>query len=99
MRHWFHMIFLPVLLNPVYETLAMGLGTLRVSLASIPSRGLGRRMVQEAGNWLRQRGVWKVELLVRVDNPAAKDLHNRLDYRQTQTICFQKTLSGGRRDG
>ena len=32
------------------------------------SKGVGRRMVQAAENWLRQRGVVKVQLLVRETN-------------------------------
>lgn len=54
--------------------------------------GLGRRMMDAVEAWLAARGVWKVQLLVRADNAAAKGFYERLGYRDTQTTCFQKVI-------
>ena len=54
--------------------------------------GLGRIMMQAAEAWLVRRGVWKVQLLVRADNANASNFYERLGYRDTQSICFQKIL-------
>ena len=53
--------------------------------------GLGRTMMQAAEEWLIQRGVWKVQLLVRADNAAAR-FYEQLGYRDTGSICLQKIL-------
>ena len=38
-------------------------------------QGLGGVMMQAAENWLRERGIWKVQLLVRADNAAASHFY------------------------
>ena len=55
-------------------------------------RGLGRRLMAAAEQWLRARGVWKVQLLIRADNATARQFYERLDYRDTQTGCMQKVI-------
>jgi ribosomal protein S18 acetylase RimI-like enzyme len=57
-------------------------------------RGLGRRIMQAAENWLRQRGVWKVQLLVRADNSAVRNFYRHLGHRETKSVCLQKLLTG-----
>ena len=54
--------------------------------------GLGRVMMQAAEDWLKQRGVWKVQLLVRADNTQATNFYDRLGYRDTRSVCLQKIL-------
>jgi len=54
--------------------------------------GIGRQMMQAAEAWLRSRGVWKLNLLVRDDNAAAAGFYEALGFRDTKTICFQKVL-------
>jgi ribosomal protein S18 acetylase RimI-like enzyme len=56
--------------------------------------GLGRAMMDAAEEWLRARGVWKMQLLIRGDNPAAKGFYKRLGYKDTGTVCFQKVIAG-----
>jgi ribosomal protein S18 acetylase RimI-like enzyme len=54
--------------------------------------GLGRVMMQAAEDWLKQRGVWKVQLLVRADNAQATNFYDQLGYRDTHSVCLQKVL-------
>lgn len=55
-------------------------------------RGLGRTMMRAAEDWLKRRGVWKVQLLVRADNARATSFYEQLGYRDTRSICLQKIL-------
>lgn len=64
-------------------------------LASLPDRrgrGLGRLMLEAAETWLRMRGVWKVQLLVRRDNEAVTGFYEHLGYHGLDVICMQKGL-------
>ncbi len=54
--------------------------------------GFGRIMMDAAERWLIDRGVWKVQLLVRADNTAATAFYEKLGYRDTQSVCLQKIL-------
>ncbi|MGH6957315.1 MAG: GNAT family acetyltransferase [Caulobacteraceae bacterium] len=58
----------------------------------LQGQGLGRAMMAAVEAWLAARGVWKVQLLVREDNVAAKGFYERLGYRDTRTACFQKEI-------
>jgi ribosomal protein S18 acetylase RimI-like enzyme len=57
--------------------------------------GLGRAMMDAAEAWAAQRGVWKLQLLVRDDNHKARGFYERLGYRDTKTVCFQKIIRDG----
>ncbi|MBV8168163.1 MAG: GNAT family acetyltransferase [Alphaproteobacteria bacterium] len=57
--------------------------------------GLGRAMMDAAEAWAARRGVWKLQLLVRDDNQPARGFYERLGYRDTKTVCFQKILKDG----
>jgi GNAT superfamily N-acetyltransferase len=64
-------------------------------LASDPTRrrqGVGRVLMAAAEQWLRQRGIWKLNLLVRDDNVDVVGFYQRLGYADTGTICLQKVL-------
>jgi GNAT superfamily N-acetyltransferase len=64
-------------------------------VAADPARqgtGLGRAMMNAAETWLKKRGVWKVQLLIRADNAAVKKFYEHLGYRDTQSVCFQKII-------
>ncbi|KAB1070651.1 GNAT family acetyltransferase [Methylobacterium planeticum] len=54
--------------------------------------GLGGAMMEAAETWLRGRGVWKVQLLVRADNAAVRHFYEHRGYRDTRTVCFQKII-------
>ncbi|GJE16889.1 GNAT family acetyltransferase [Methylobacterium marchantiae] len=54
--------------------------------------GLGRGIMDAAERWLIDRGVWKMQLLVREENDAVRHFYEHLGYRDTRTICFQKVI-------
>ncbi len=54
--------------------------------------GLGKSIMTAAENWLRERGVWKVQLLVREGNERVRRFYERLGYHDTRSICFQKII-------
>ncbi len=56
-------------------------------------RGLGRQMMDAAEAWLAARGIWKVQILVRVDNVAIKQFYEHLGYSDTRSTCFQKVIT------
>lgn len=55
--------------------------------------GLGRRLMSAAETWLRDRGVWKVQLLIRADNAAVRGFYEQLGYGDTRTVCLQKVIA------
>ena len=55
--------------------------------------GLGRAMMAAAESWLVERGVWKLNLLVRGDNARVKQFYEHLGYADTRSICFQKVIA------
>ncbi len=57
--------------------------------------GLGKTIMAAAESWLRQRGVWKVQLLVRKGNERARQFYEHLGYRDTGSVCFQKVIKPG----
>ncbi|WP_158933176.1 GNAT family acetyltransferase [Acidisphaera sp. S103] len=54
--------------------------------------GYGRAMMHATEKWLTDRGVWKVQLLVREDNTSVKQFYEHLGYRDTKSVCFQKVI-------
>jgi ribosomal protein S18 acetylase RimI-like enzyme len=56
-------------------------------------RGFGRRMVQAAEEWLRQRGVVKAQLLVRETNTKVVSFYERLGFETAPRVVMSKWLS------
>lgn len=54
--------------------------------------GLGKGVMAAAENWLKERGVWKVQLLVREGNGSVRQFYEHLGYQDTHSICFQKII-------
>lgn len=57
-------------------------------------RGYGRAIMTAAENWLRQRGVEKLQLLVRADNTRVQAFYETLDYEEQERVVFAKWLDG-----
>jgi ribosomal protein S18 acetylase RimI-like enzyme len=55
--------------------------------------GIGRAMMMAAEAWLMERGVWKVQLLVRGDNVGVRAFYERLGYRLVDTVLMQKVVA------
>ena len=57
-------------------------------------RGYGRVMMNAAEDWLRQRGIEKLQLLVRADNSQVKGLYQALGCSEPERVIFAKWLDG-----
>ena len=57
-------------------------------------KGYGRVMMEAAEAWLRQRGIEKLQLLVRPDNGDVKDFYQSLGYSMQERVVFAKWLDG-----
>jgi ribosomal protein S18 acetylase RimI-like enzyme len=54
----------------------------------------GRTIMAAAEDWLRQRGVVKVVLLVRSDNTKVQAFYETLDYAEQDRVIYAKWLDG-----
>ena len=54
--------------------------------------GIGRRIVQAAEKWLRQRGVAKTELLVRETNTKVVSFYEHLGFEVALPVVMSKWL-------
>ena len=59
--------------------------------------GYGRQMVGAAEDWLKARGVWKANLLVRKENPAVLGFYEELGYVPGSAMQIEKWLDPARR--
>ncbi len=57
-------------------------------------QGYGRLMMDAAERWLRERGIEKLQLMVRPDNGAVKDFYQALGYAMQERIILAKWLDG-----
>jgi ribosomal protein S18 acetylase RimI-like enzyme len=55
--------------------------------------GFGRRIVEAGEDWLRERGVAKVMLMVRDTNTVAVPFYEKLGYENTPRIVMSKWLT------
>ena len=55
-------------------------------------RGFGKATVAAAEAWLRERGVWKINLMVRSENEKAGRFYERLGYEINPVTSFGKRL-------
>jgi ribosomal protein S18 acetylase RimI-like enzyme len=55
-------------------------------------RGLGRRMMQEAEFWLRERGAVKLNLMVRDGNSEALGFYQQLGYEDAEVTVLARWL-------
>ena len=55
-------------------------------------RGVGRQMVQAAEGWLRERGIRKVQLMVRETNTTVASFYEHLGYEVSPRILMAKWL-------
>ena len=55
-------------------------------------RGYGRTMVEAAERWLKERGVWKINLLVRTENVKVRGFYEALGYEISDVFCMARRL-------
>ncbi|MBN9585215.1 MAG: GNAT family acetyltransferase [Afipia sp.] len=66
-------------------------------VATDPDRqkqGFGRTIVTAAENWLRGRGIPKVQLLVRAGNTKVQAFYETLNFEEQERIVYAKWLDG-----
>jgi ribosomal protein S18 acetylase RimI-like enzyme len=59
------------------------------------NRGIGRSMVEAAEEWLKNKGVVKVMLMVRETNTQVVDFYKHLGFEATPRVVMQKWLEEG----
>jgi ribosomal protein S18 acetylase RimI-like enzyme len=57
-------------------------------------KGHGRAIMAAAEDWLRQRGVTKVMLMVRPDNTQVQAFYETLGYDEQERVVYAKWLDG-----
>jgi ribosomal protein S18 acetylase RimI-like enzyme len=57
-------------------------------------RGYGRVIMDAAEDWLRARGIEKMQLMVRADNSEVQAFYQSLGYFEQQRILYAKWLDG-----
>ena len=57
-------------------------------------QGLGRAIMNAAEEWLRARGIPKLQLMVRKDNAQVHAFYQSIGYYNQQTVTFAKWLDG-----
>ena len=56
--------------------------------------GFGKAAVNAAESWLRDRGIWKINLMVRSENEKAGRFYERMGYEINPVTSFGKRLDG-----
>lgn len=59
---------------------------------ALQRQGLGKAAVRAAEAWLGERGVWKVNLLVRAENAAVKGFYEALGYEVNPVLCMARKI-------
>ena len=57
-------------------------------------QGYGRTIMAAAEDWLRQRGIVKLMLMVRRDNTKVQAFYETLDYAEQDRVIYAKWLDG-----
>lgn len=64
---------------------------------ALRGQGLGKQMVNAAEAWLKARGVWKVNLLVRRGNEAVLGFYDRQGYEMGSAVQIEKWIDPAKR--
>ena len=66
-----------------------------VSVApELQGRGFGRQVMEAAEAWLRERGVWKLNLILRAENEKVRGFYEALGYEVEPRLCMARKLMG-----
>jgi ribosomal protein S18 acetylase RimI-like enzyme len=57
-------------------------------------KGFGRDIMNAAEEWLRARGILKLQLMVRKDNAKVQAFYESIGYYNQETVTFAKWLDG-----
>lgn len=56
------------------------------------TRGLGREMMAAAESWLIDKGVWKLNLMIRAENHQVRSFYETLGYEEEKRIVMARHL-------
>ncbi len=56
--------------------------------------GYGRIMIGAAEEWLRDRGIPKVQLMVRADNTGVRSFYEKIGYAMAERVNYARWLDG-----
>ena len=57
-------------------------------------QGYGRMAHEAAVEWLQQRGVWKINLMVRAENAGVRGFYESLGYELNPVLSFGNRIDG-----
>jgi ribosomal protein S18 acetylase RimI-like enzyme len=57
-------------------------------------RGLGRQMMEACEDWVRSRGIPKIQLMVRATNRSTIGFYERLGYANSEVVVLGRRLDG-----
>lgn len=63
-------------------------------LPALEGRGLGRQIMQAAEDWLKARGVWKLNLMIRAENTSVRSFYQALGFEVEERIVMSRRLEG-----
>ena len=55
-------------------------------------KGYGKQVMQAAESWLKHRGVWKLNLLVRAENEKVRGFYENIGFSVEPRLCMAKKL-------
>jgi ribosomal protein S18 acetylase RimI-like enzyme len=58
----------------------------------LQGHGLGKAMVRAAEAWLAERGVWRINLLLRVENEKVRGFYEALGYEVNPVLCMARKI-------
>jgi ribosomal protein S18 acetylase RimI-like enzyme len=59
---------------------------------ALQGQGFGRQVMAAAEDWLKARGVWKLNLLVRAENGRVRGFYESLGYEVEPRLCMARKL-------
>lgn len=60
---------------------------------SLQKTGLGRALTKVGEGWLRDHGVWRMQLMVRSENSKTQDFYRNMGYRALDVTVMQKDIA------
>jgi ribosomal protein S18 acetylase RimI-like enzyme len=58
----------------------------------VQGKGIGRQIMAAAEDWLKQQGIWKLNLMIRADNTAVRSFYEALGYDVEERTVMAKWL-------
>jgi ribosomal protein S18 acetylase RimI-like enzyme len=56
------------------------------------NKGYGKMLIAEAESWLKQRGVWKINILIRNDNQHAVGFYKALGFEDNAVVSMGRKI-------